>query len=928
MDRAKWKRIEELFEEAQSQPVDARSLFLSQACGNDLMMCAELEAMLVANREDNALILERFVVDDGPDARVDDPLLDTSLGAWRLVSVLGRGGMGTVYQAERADGVYRQRVAIKLLRSGVQDLHATARFQTERQVLAHLIHANIARLLDGGLTSNGTPYLVMELVDGVPITQWCAEQRLSLEARLRVFRVVCDAVHHAHRSLVVHRDLKPSNIFVSRSGEVKLLDFGIAKLLAPETWDVGQPATRADMQLLTPEYAAPEQRHGGPITTATDVYALGIVLYELLTGTRPETPLAVSVPQPDPYKAILDSILEPSDAVQRLLATIANRGKVRGFPTIGPAATVSEARRLARRIRGDLDRIVLTALRNDPERRYASAGQLGEEVGRFLEGRAVLAQPDTLGYRTRKFVRRNRLPVTAVAVFIGCVIGFGIVAASQASALAEQSHLAIVERDKAEQVVQVLVDLFEATNPTVRPDGDRMPLGEFLASVEARALAQLRGTPIVRAKLQQVFGLIAYERGRYTPARAAIEEALAEQRRLVGPDHPDALESVHALGQIHYGAGDESGARTLLEESLDRHRRVYGERHEKTARALFALAPLMVGSNPGRAREMLSQALDIRRQLLPRNHPDVAMTLGALADYYSQLGELERARDLYREAFVELRDPADRRHPNAIALMTAYGTLLGEMNAPVEAEAMRREALAVAQQVLGPGTLTVADLFNDHAVTLTTLGRFREAEHAFREAFEQQVALLGNNHWRVRNLERNVGLILALQQRYAEALPWMDRAISIPRGGGNAEDPGLTGMHAQRARILLRLGRRQEGLTEAVRAVSALEAMKDSGAEQVLASARVTLGRILIEIGRPHDAESPLQAALTWFERFGPSNPRRAETDCELGRAHLLQGSQAEGRARLQTCLPIYREWGQADREVVAAIDRLLRKEP
>jgi tetratricopeptide (TPR) repeat protein len=454
-----------------------------------------------------------------------------------------------------------------------------------------------------------------------------------------------------------------------------------------------------------------------------------------------------------------------------------------------------------------------------------------------------------------------------------------------------------------------------------------MPLGEFLASAEARALAQIRGTPVVRAKLQQVFGLIAYERGQYTPARAAIEEALAEQRRLEGPDHLDALESVHALGLIHYGAGDESGARNLLEESLERHRRVYGERHEKTARALFALAPLVAGSNPARAQEMLSQALDTRRQLLPRNHPDVAMTLGALADHYTQRGELERARDFYREAFAGLGDPAERRHPSAIALMTAYAGLLAEMNAPVEAEAALREALAVAQQVFGPGTLTVADLVNDHAVALTTLGRFHDAELEFRDAFEQHVALLGNNHWRVRNLARNVGLVLALQQRYDEALPWLDRAISFSRDGGNIEDPGLMGIHAQRARVLLRLRRPREALAEAAQAVAALETMTDPGAEPVLAAARLMLGRILIETGRPQDAESPLQAALTWFERFGPSHPRLAETDCELGRAHFLQGSRAEGRARLQRCLPIYREWGQADHEVVAAIDRLLRRE-
>ena len=261
------------------------------------------------------------------------------LPPWRLVSVLGRGGMGTVYRAERADGQYRQEVAVKLVRSGPRDPYAIARFRTERQVLARLIHPNIAGLLDGGFAPDGTPYLVMELVEGIPITEWCAAERLSLEARLRLFRVVCDAVQHAHRALVVHRDLKPSNIFVSRSGSVKLLDFGIAKLLDPEAWDIGSTATRAEMRLITPEYGAPEQREDGPITTATDVYALGVLLYELLTGLRPrefcETGASAerdATPLP---------ITAPSEAVRRLDVPYRRPASARTTRAPGPTSHTS-----------------------------------------------------------------------------------------------------------------------------------------------------------------------------------------------------------------------------------------------------------------------------------------------------------------------------------------------------------------------------------------------------------------------------------------------------------------------------------------------------------------------------------------------------------------------------------------------------------
>ena len=590
MDSMHWQRVEELFELASAQPVEARRQFLAESCGQDVRLRDELEAMLADGGDDRALAVERFIVDRQTDAAGADPLLGNSLGPWRLLSALGHGGMGTVYRAERADGQYRQEVAVKLVRSGPRDPYAIERFRTERQVLARLIHPNIAGLVDGGFASDGTPYLVMELVDGIPITEWCVSERLPLEGRLRLFHVVCEAVQHAHRALVVHRDLKPSNIFVSRSGNVKLLDFGIAKLLDPAAWDVELTATRAEMRLITPEYGAPEQRQGGPTTTATDVYALGVLLYELLTGARPAAFSTNGVaPLNDGTSA---PIMPPSEAVRRLACPRSESEPAQKPGSEADASSVTDRRKLARRIRGDLDRIVMTALRDEPERRYASAGQLAEEIERFLDGRAVLAQPDTLRYRARKFVGRNRLAVTAAAVLATCITAFGIVAALQARALAEQGRVARMEQAKAEQVVRVLVDLFETTNPGIRPDGNRMPIREFLAGAESRALAQLSSTPVVKAKLQQVFGLIHSQRGQYTPARETLEAALAEQRLLLGPDHPDALESLHALGRVFYGSGDGERARTLLQESLDRHRRVYGDEHEKTARALFAMAPL------------------------------------------------------------------------------------------------------------------------------------------------------------------------------------------------------------------------------------------------------------------------------------------------------------------------------------------------
>ncbi len=923
MHRIEWQRIEELFEQACAQPVEARAQFLTAACGRDGSLRVEIEGMLAASSADRALAVERFVVNQDPDAQNIDPLLDTSVGPWRLINILGRGGMGTVYRAERADGQYRLEVAVKLVRSGARDPFAVARFRVERQVLAQLVHPNIAGLLDGGLAPDGTSYLAMELVDGVPITEWCATRRLPLEARLRLFRVVCDAVQHAHRALVVHRDLKPSNIFVSRSGAVKLLDFGIAKLLDPGALDEGLPATRAEMRVLTPEYAAPEQRRDGPITTATDVYALGIVLYELLTGVRPLQFGATST-SPLPCDPMTLPITPPSEALCRL-ASAETADDDQAVPALRQMRR-AVARNFARRTRGDLDRIVLMALREEPERRYGSAGQLGEEIERFLEGRVVLAQRDTLRYRVRKFVGRHRLAVMSAAWFVVCMTSFGIVAAWQARALAEQGRVARLEANKAEQVVQVLVDLFETTNPAIRPDSDRMSLSQFLAGAEERAVAQLSGVPLVRAKLNQVFGLIHYERGDYTRAGAALEAALAEQRRLVGPDHPDALDSLLALGEVLHGAGHVTEARSLVQESLARNRRVYGEQHEKTARALFALAPLVASADLDAEEALLLEALEVRRRVLPQNHPDLALTFGALAEHHRQRGNLDHSRELYRQAFAVFQSPTERQHPRAVTVMNEYAELLGTMNADAEAEAVQRAAIAVGERVIGPGTLTVAAVINGLGVTLATLGRHAEAERAFRDSFEQHVALLGENHWRIRNIARNIGQILAFEQRFEEALPWMDRAVAIRADPDTPEDAGLEAIRAQRAWIVFRLGRRAQALDEVTRAVSTLEHMTDSGAGYVLSYSRVLLARMLSEMGRPAEAESPARAALTWFARWGPGNQRYADAECELGRAQLLQGMVADGRATLARCLPIYRAWGLTDRRVLESIERLFRE--
>jgi tetratricopeptide (TPR) repeat protein len=323
-------------------------------------------------------------------------------------------------------------------------------------------------------------------------------------------------------------------------------------------------------------------------------------------------------------------------------------------------------------------------------------------------------------------------------------------------------------------------------------------------------------------------------------------------------------------------------------------------------------------------RTLLTQALDVRQRVLPANDLDLALTLGALAGHYRRRGDLERSRELYREAFAVFRDPSERRHPKAVSLMGAYAVLLGNVKAYDESEAVLREAIAVGEEVLGPGTLTVADLTNDLAVIMTTRGRLDAAEHTFRDSFDRHVALFGENHWRVRNIARNIGQVLTIQQRYEAALPWMDRAVAIRADATSSDYAGLEGIRAQRSWIVFRLGRRSEALEAVTRAVSALEGTKDSNDGFALAFSRILLARILSETGRPAEAETAARAAMVWFERWGRSHPKYADAECEVGRAQLLQGRTSDGWAILERCLSIYRGWGQADPYVVKSLDQAL----
>jgi len=516
-------KADEIFLDALELPADQRRAYVDAACGGDDQIREEVESLLAAHDEAEGF-LERpalsAAANVGTDA--DDPSIGRRVGAYRLLRHVATGGMGQVYLAERAGAEFDQRVAVKLIHRGVYDREAMRRFHNECQVLARLEHPNIARMIDGGITDDGTPYIVMEYVDGEPIDKFCNERDLPVEEHLRLFIDVCGAVEHAHKHSTIHRDIKPSNILVDEEGTVKLVDFGIARVIDA----VEGPAyerTATGLHVMTPYYASPEQIRGEMLSTATDVYSLGVVLYKLLTGRVPYIATTRSV------KEIERIVFEtsPTKPSEMILQT--------PRPATSDVAA-PDTRKLSRRLRGDLDTIVLMALRKEPERRYESAQHFADDIQRHLDRLPVTARRDTVSYRAGKFVRRHTAAVVAASLLVvvlaaSTVIGFSLYARSERARFAEVAARTEAENnaETARQVTSFLARMFQESDPDVA-GGRELTASEMLERGTERLDSELGEHPRAQVKLLQTLSEVYRRRGDLENARSLGERAVAIAR--------------------------------------------------------------------------------------------------------------------------------------------------------------------------------------------------------------------------------------------------------------------------------------------------------------------------------------------------------------------------------------------------------------
>jgi len=810
MDPARWERIQALFHDAVELPASQREAFLERAAGGDESLVADVQRLLDEDARASPLL-------DSDVARVAGELLGaerspapapSAVGPYRIVRVLGEGGMGVVYLAERDD--LGHQVAIKVLRDAWLSPARRERFAVEQRTLAQLNHPLIARLYDADTLADGTPYFAMEYVDGEPLTDFCRRHATSIPRRLELFRAVGEAVLHAHRHAVIHRDLKPSNILVKEDGSVKLLDFGIAKHL--EGVDARADRTRTGLRLMTPAYAAPEQVRGEGVGMHSDVYSLGVILYELLTGELPH----------DPGKEPPADILRPSVEARRRNA----------------------APETSRASWADLDVLCLTAMHADVERRYPSVEALIRDIDHFLKHEPLEARPDTFGYRAARFVGRHRhavaATVVAAAVLAG-VVGFYTVR------LAGARTVAVEEAARTQRIQRFMMHVFEGGDADAGP-ADDLKVVELIdrGLREARALD---AEPGVQAELYATLGAIYGNLGNLDQAETLLQSALDQRRKLFADDHPAIAESLVALGLLRADQARLDEAERLVREGLEMTRRTRPSGHPEVARATSALGRVLEdrGDYEG-AIELLEQAVAL--QSGPDAPPsDLAASLTELANSHFYAGDYDVSESLNRRVLELDRRIYGDRHPHVADDLINLGAIQFNTGRYPEAEALDREALAILQAWYGDDHPETASALTILGRALVMQERHDEADEMLRRALSIQERVHGPVHPRVASALNEIGAVAMRRGRLDESEAIYRRMIDIYRDVHGDEHPLVALGTANLASVYLErkdFARAEPLLRDVVARYTRVRSVDDLNA----GIARIKLGRALLGQGR------------------------------------------------------------------------------
>ncbi|MCH9650232.1 MAG: serine/threonine-protein kinase [Deltaproteobacteria bacterium] len=944
-----FERVGELFAEALEVEPGQREELLKAAVETSPEIVDEVRSLLLAHHDRSpldrsfdsesaarliesvapALIPQDLVPQDRvPQDRVpQNPMLQDlmprDVGPYRVLRELGRGGMGVVYLAERVEGGFEQRVALKLVKRGMDSEAILERFLRERQILARLEHPGIARLLDGGLTADDQPYFAMELVEAEPITTYANKVGLGLEGRLALFAEVCQAVQYAHGRLVVHRDLKPSNVLVAADGTVKLVDFGIAKVLDSDTGGAGATGlTVHEVRALTPEYASPEQIRGEPVTVVSDVYALGVLLYELLAGSSPygkpfSTPAEI-------HRAVCEiEPVPPSGAILR-----------------GELPRGAEQRRLAKRLQGDLDGVILKALAKEAERRYPSVEALARDLHRYRHGLPVLAHQAGWAYRAKKFVGRHRVGVAAVTA-TGAMLVLGLAGTAwQASTAARERDRAQLESEKLLATQDYLVGLFKAADPA-QALGQEVTAKELVARGVERLENELGDQPEVRFEMLKALSKVSLALGNYDQTERLLALTLEQAGELYGDDHVSVADHLVMISRVHNERGEWSKAEAVVQraisiyqrlgseapstitgarqqlatafrergdfeaavavqrQALEDARRFFGDRSLQVAIQLNNLGNLLKKVSDYRgAEDVFVESLATMEELHGSEHPHIATAKVNLAAVLSAQGDYQGAETFYRDGIAMERRLRGDKHPRLAIKLHNLATLLNLLGRFQEAVDLHRESLALIQESMGETGPYYAMALSSLGMDLAEVGQFQEAMALMEEGEPLLLKTLGAEHFTYSLHLRHRAKTLYLQGSHGPAIPLLEASIDIARHHPRKEILAL--MFAERALLRLSLGTLGDAEKDFLEALE-IQRAAFSPVHPALVTSLNGLGWTLMVAGRSAEALELLREAVSIAEESLPRGHwLGSEARAALGAALVEAGRKEEGRPLLR----------------------------
>ena len=876
-----WEILQAAFARVTTLEGDARATMLSDFAVEHPQLEQQLLDLLAADASDDGPLADPIASSAKQFSEsATDPWENRRVGAWTIQSRIADGGMGAVFLAERADDEYQQTVALKIMTAQLLAKDAVTRFRAERQILASLNHPNIAKLIDGGSTEENLPYLVLEYVDGLPIDRFCDTNKLSVHERLQVFLKVCEAVEFAHRNLIVHRDLKPNNILVDMHGEPKLLDFGIAKLLEDSSIQQTVAVTREGMRAMTPEYASPEQVRGEPISVSTDVYALGVLLYRLMTG---QSPYGVSTAAPREYEAaILETEPRRPSTVVTLPGTDASVGEDRA---VSP-------QKLQRRLIGDLDNIVLHALQKEPERRYSTVSALSADIGRYLEDMPVNARGDSWGYRSRKFAVRN-----AKSLFVSALVLIGAVALTgfYTLQLADERDRANLAAAESEQVADFLTDLFASSSPHTAK-GEQITAIDLL-ELGAEQINALDEQPRLQAQLSRIMAGSFTALGERARSIPMLQKSIAAQEAMQPRDEIAIAYALHDLAE----AFRQNHELTLAEESMRQALRYringFGPNHGLVGYTYARLGVILQDDRrPDQALALQKRGLDI---MIGFGHGENFAAIdirGNIGNALASLGRYDEAEELLRKT-VEMSERVEgMMAPRTIIRRTNLGRALLVLGDYQEAADIFADGLERGPSVWPEDHFLIAWMTGSLGSALLGLGRFSESLEAYERAARITEMREGQQSLRFVERLRGLGEVFAVLGRHEEAEAHYVRALdlAVRLQGENAYQATLS--RAALAKLYVELGRSVAAEETARRA---LQNESTLGVTQKIAL-RKTLGQALSRQKKNAEAEQLLLIALAEKEASTGSRPRTlleylAALTAHYRRSSDLQASRQYG---------------------------------